>query len=107
MVVTNKMKVLKALGLAKDTSLSLEELARLTELPLEALQEVYQRGLGAAKSNWKSIRLKSDFSKDPSAPRSARLSSPQWAMARVYAFVAKGKAFRTADADIAEDYGIG
>jgi hypothetical protein len=104
---TNRQIVLEVLGLPQDSQLSVPMLAKLTDLPLEALQKVYQRGLGAAKSNWRSIRLKSDFSKDPSAPRSARLSSPQWAMARVYSFIAKGKTFYTADADIARDYKLG
>jgi hypothetical protein len=101
--------VLKALGLPKDTSLSLEELAEHTDLPLEALQEVYNRGVGAWKTNISSVRLK-DFSKNPNLskyPRSARLGKEQWAMARVYSFVDKGTTFYTADADIARKYNLG
>lgn len=106
MVVTNKMKVLKALGLPKDTTLSVKELARLSDLPFKALQEVYNRGIGAWKTNPQSVRLKGSFEKDSTAPRHARLGKEQWAMARVYSFVAKGKTFHTADADIAERYHI-
>ena len=107
--MTHRQSVLKALGLPKDTTLSLEELAEHTDLPVEALQEVYNRGIGAWKTNISSVRLK-DFSKNPNLskyPRSARLGKEQWAMARVYSFVDKGKTFHTADADIARKYNIG
>jgi hypothetical protein len=100
---------LKALELPKNTTLSLEELAEHTDLPVEALQEIFNRGVGAWKNNISSVRLK-DFSKNPNLskyPRSARLSKEQWAMARVYSFVDKGKTFHTADADIARNYNIG
>jgi hypothetical protein len=107
--MTHRQSVLKALGLPKDTTLSLEELSEHTDLPVEALQEVYNRGIGAWKTNISSVRLK-DFSKNPNLskyPRSARLGKEQWAMARVYSFVDKGKTFHTADADIARKYNIG
>jgi hypothetical protein len=108
--MTHKQSVLKVLGLPKDTTLSLEELAEHTDLPVEALDEVFRRGAGAWKTNPSSIRLKKDFSKNPDLskyPRSARLGKEQWAMARVYSFVDKGKTFHTADKDIAEKYRIG
>ena len=107
--MTHRQSVLKALGLPKDTTLSLEELAEHTDLQIEALQEIYNRGIGAWKTNISSVRLK-DFSKNPNLskyPRSARLGKEQWAMARVYSFVDKGKTFHTADADIARKYNIG
>jgi hypothetical protein len=107
--MTHRESVLKVLGLPKDTTLSLEELAEHTDLPVEALQEVYNRGVGAWKTNPESVRLK-DFSKNYNLskyPRSARLGKEQWGMARVYSFVDKGKTFHTADADIARKYRIG
>jgi len=107
--MTHRQSVLKALELPKNTTLSLEELAEHTDLPVEALQEIFNRGVGAWKNNISSVRLK-DFSKNPNLskyPRSARLSKEQWAMARVYSFVDKGKTFHTADADIARNYNIG
>lgn len=70
---------------------------------------MYNRGVGAWKSNPESVRLKSDFSKNPDMgryPRSARLTKEQWAMARVYSFVDFGKTYKTADADIAKKYGV-
>jgi hypothetical protein len=107
---THRESVLKLLGLPKDTSLSIEELAEHTDLPVEALDEVFRRGVGAWKTNIASVRLKKDFSKNPNLskyPRSARLGKEMWGMARVYSFVDKGKTFHTADADIAEKYHIG
>lgn len=104
---TNREQVLRNLGLPADTSLSVKELARIIKVPTEALQEVYNRGVGAWKTNPESVRLKKDFSKNPNMalyPRSARLSKEQWAMARVYSFVNRGKTFRTTDADIAKKY---
>jgi len=108
--MTHRQSVLKVLGLPKDTTLSIEELAEHTDLPVEALYEVARRGAGAWKTNIASVRLKKDFSKNPNLsqyPRSARLSKEHWSMARVYSFVDKGKTFYTADADIADKYRIG
>jgi hypothetical protein len=108
---THRQEVLKALGLPLTTSLSVTELARLTDLPVEALQEVYNRGVGAWRHGaLASVRLKKDFSKNPDTrryPRSARLGKEQWAMARVYSFINKGKTFHTTDSDIAREYRIG
>jgi hypothetical protein len=106
MVVTHRQSVLKKLGLPETTRLSVEELAHYTKLPVKALQEVYNRGIGAWKTNPESVRLKGSFKKDPSAPRSMKLGKEQWAMARTYAFTDKGPSFYGADADIAKRYGI-
>jgi hypothetical protein len=107
---THREQVLKKLGLPKDTQLSVEELADLTDLPLEALLEVGRRGVGAWRTNIESVRLKKDFSKNPDLkryPRGARLSPQQWSYARIMSFVNKGRTFYTADADIAKEYNLG
>ena len=107
---TNKEAFLRLMDLPKDTSLSLEEIAELSNIPVEALQEVYNRGVGAWKGNIASVRLKKDFSKNPNTskyPRSARLTKEQWAIARVYAFVmGTKKVYGGADKDIAVKYGV-
>jgi hypothetical protein len=107
---TNKEAFLKMFDLPKDTSLSLEEIAELSNIPIDALQEVYNRGVGAWKGNIASVRLKKDFSKNPNTrkyPRSARLTKEQWAIARVYAFVmGTKKVYGGADKDIAQKYGV-
>ena len=107
--MTHRESVLSILGLPTDAHLSLPELAKATDLPLQALQEVFDRGVGAWKSNPESVRLKKDFSKNPNLgayPRSARLSKEQWAYARVYSFIDKGTTFHTTDKDIALKYRI-
>ncbi len=109
MPLTHRQQVLKKLGLPKDSSLSLEEIADITDLPIDALQEVYNRGVGAWKTNIASVRLRKDFSKNPDLaryPRRMRLGKEQWGMARVYSFINKGKTFHTADRDIAREYSI-
>ena len=94
-------------NLPEDETLSLSQIARLSGMPRSALQEVYNRGVGAWKTNPESVRLKGSFSKDPSAPRSARLGKEQWAFARVYSFVMKRPTtFKGADKDIAEKYNL-
>ncbi len=106
---THKRNFLKKHGLPEDTSLSIEDISALSGVPSDALQQVYNRGVGAWKTNIESVRLKKNFSKNPDLeayPRNARLGKHQWAAARVYSFVDRGKTFETADKDIAEAYGL-
>lgn len=87
--------------------MSLEELANATDLPIEALQQVYNRGIGAHKTSPLSVRMKGTFKKNVDAPMSKKLSKEQWAMARVYAWINKSKVFYNQDSDIAREYNIG
>lgn len=104
---TNREAFLRRHGLPADTSLSLQEIAKLSGMPFSALKMVYNKGLGAYATNPESVRLKGSFKKDPSAPLSAKLSPQQWGMSRVYAFVMKTpKVFRGADKHIAEMYDL-
>lgn len=75
-------------------SLSLKEIAKLSKMPLKALQEVFERGIGAYKTNPESVR--------------PQVQSPeQWGYGRVYSFVMKRKStFGKADKDIAVKYGL-
>lgn len=107
--MTHRENVLNKLGLPLSTHLSLEELSKYTKVPLKALQEVFHRGEGAWGNNLASVRLKSNFSKNPNTsqyPRGMRLSKNQWAYARVYSFLDKGKDYYTADQDIAKKYNL-
>lgn len=106
-MTTHRTRVLKRYGLALNESHSLQELSEHSGYSVKDLKTVYERGRGAWKSNPESVRLKSDFSKNPDMrryPRSARLSAEQWGFARVYSFIDKGTTFHTADADIARKY---
>lgn len=104
---TNRIQFLRKKGLDASKSYSISELAKIADVPEPALNAVFRRGIGAYKSNLESVRLK-DFSKNPDIkkyPASARLSPEQWAYARLYSFLNRGKTYKTADADIARMYG--
>lgn len=94
MPVINSNAFKRQHGLSIDEDLSLAEVARLSGMPRAALQEVYNRGIGAYKTNPESVR--------PQVK-----SKEQWAMARVYSFVMRRKTtFGGVDKYIAEKYGI-
>lgn len=83
---THRENVLKKYGLP-DKSYSLEELAEITKTPLKTLKKIYLRGYGASLTNPLSVRLKGSFKKNVDAPPSMKLSSEQWAFARVYSWL--------------------
>jgi uncharacterized protein (DUF2384 family) len=101
--MTNREEYLKRHKLPKDTSLSKREISRISKIPIKILDEVYDRGIGAYKTNPQSVRTK-EGKKDASAPLSRKMSKEQWAMARVYSFVNKveGKRKLNHDTDLAE-----
>ena len=70
-----------------DKSYSLKELGKIAGIPTHTLQLVYNRGIGAYKTNPESVRMKDTFKKGVDAPMSMKLSKEQWAMARVYSFL--------------------
>ena len=108
-MTTHRERFLERVGLPKTTSLSLEELAFITNYPEPYLKEVFDRGVGAWKTNIASVRLKKDFSKNPNTrkyPRNARLGPEQWAYARVYAFIMRSPTFYGPDSDIAREMGL-
>lgn len=84
--VIRRKRVMKKYGL-EDKGYSLAELAEITGVPESTLQEVYNRGIGAYKTNPRSVRMKVSFAKNVDAPMSKKLSKEQWAMARVYSFL--------------------
>ena len=112
--MTHRESVLAALHLPPTASLSMNELAEIFDVPVEALQQVYNRGVGAWKTNIASVRLKKDFSKNPDIgryPRSVRLTRQQWSSARVYSFLDgilgnPSGSYDKADADIARRFGL-
>jgi hypothetical protein len=71
----------------KDKGYSLKELSKISAVPLDILQQVYDRGIGAYKTNPTSVRLKGSYVKNVAAPADKKLSKEQWAMARVYSFL--------------------
>ena len=81
-------------GISPSEGLSLADVSRLSGMPKAALQEVYNKGVGAYKTN-------------PASVRPSVKSAEQWAMGRVYSFVMKRKTtFGGVDKHIAEKYNI-
>ena len=87
MVTTNKQKFNKRYKQPIDQSNSLSDISSMTGIKKSILQSVYNRGVGAFKTNRGAVR--------PTVK-----SAEQWAMARVYSFVVGGKTRTTADADL-------
>jgi hypothetical protein len=87
--MTHRENVLRRLGLKdnKDKGYSLSALSRFSKVSHNVLQQVYNRGIGAYKSDPLSVRMKGTFQKGVAAPMSMKLSKEQWAMARVYSFL--------------------
>lgn len=83
--VTHREKVLRRYSLKEGQSLA--KLSKVSGISKSVLQEVYNRGIGAYKTNPRSVRKKVTFKKGVNAPMSQKLSKEQWAMARVYSFL--------------------
>jgi hypothetical protein len=105
--MTNRTAFLRKHGLPADYSPTMREIAKLSDMPVQALRRVYQKGMGAYYTNPTSVRMKGSYKKNVDAPMSQKLSPQQWSMARVYAFVQKTqKVFYGADREIAEEFGL-
>jgi hypothetical protein len=83
---THRENVLKKYDM-EDRPHSMKELSKISKVPLKIIMEVYKRGIGAYKTQPKSVRLKGSFVKNVDAPMSAKLSKEAWAAARVYSFL--------------------
>ena len=79
MTLTYKQKFNRKYKFEKDEDHSLTEISKVTGYKRSGLQTIYNKGIGAYKTNPKSVR--------PSVK-----SKEQWAMARVYSAVMGGKA---------------
>jgi len=77
--MTHKENFNKKYGQPKDKSNSLADIAKKTGISKSSLQKIYNKGIGAYKTN-------------PSSVRKNVKSKEQWAMARVYSSVTGGKA---------------
>ena len=85
--MTHRENFLRGKGLDPGNSYSLSQLSRISGKSHNVLQQVYNRGIGAYKSDPNSVRMKGTFKKGVAAPMSMKLSKEQWAMARVYSFL--------------------
>jgi len=98
---TNKEKYNKKYGFPKGTSHSKKDISKKTGIPMSILDAVYDRGLGAHKSNPESVRSLSGKKVGGKSLR-GKMSAQQWAQARIYSFVMKGPTWKGADSDLAD-----
>ncbi len=99
MVVTNKNKYNKRYGQPLDKPNSKASISKKTGISMSILDSVYDRGLAAHRGNPQSVRSLSGKKVGGSSLK-GKMSAQQWAMARVYSFVAGGTTRRTADKDL-------
>lgn len=102
MTLTNKQKYNEKYGFKKDESHSKKDISKKTGIPMSILDKVYDRGLGARKSNPESVRSLSG-KKVGGKSLKGKMSGPQWAMARIYSFVMKGPTWKGPDKDLADE----
>jgi len=90
MVKTNKHKFNEKYKQPKNQSNSKKDISKLTGIPIKILDDVFDRGVGAYKTN-------------PESVRKSVKSPEQWAFGRVYSFVMKQKGtWGKADKDLAD-----
>ena len=88
-MATFKQKFNKKYKQPINQSNSLTEIAKLSGIKKSILQQVFNRGVGAAKTNPTSVRSKSGKKKPGGFSPTNRMSKEQWGIARVYGFVGK------------------
>lgn len=77
-------------GFRKNASHSIDDIVKTTKIKKSILQQAYNRGIGAAKTNFQSVRNKETGKKRPGGfSPSKRMSKEQWAFGRLYGFVMK------------------
>ena len=104
MVVTNKEKYNAKFGFPKGTPHSKAKISKTTGIPKRILDKVYDRGVGARKTNPQSVRSATTGKKIGGKSLRGKMSAEQWAMARVYSFVMKGQGtWGRADKDLADE----
>ena len=100
---TNKNKFNKKYGFKSDEGHSKAEISKLTGIPKSILDQVYDRGVGARRTNPESVRSATTGKKVGGRSLKGKMSAEQWAMGRVYSFVMKQPGtWGRADKDLAE-----
>ena len=91
-VTTWKNKYNKKYGYPKNESHSLKEISKDTGVSMKGIRQIYNKGIGAYKTN-------------PSSVRPNVTSKEQWAYARVYSSVMGGKASKVDDKELKMEKG--
>jgi hypothetical protein len=98
MVISNKDKYNIKFKFPKGTAHSKKDISKTTGIPVKILDEVWDRGMGAWKSNPQSVRNV----KGVKGGAGKKMSQQAWSYGRIYSFVMKGPTWKTADADLAK-----
>jgi hypothetical protein len=85
--MTHRENFLRKHGLDAGNSYSLSQLSKISGKSHSVLQQVYNRGIGAYKSDPLSVRMKGSYKKGVAATMSMKLSKEAWAMSRVYSWL--------------------
>ena len=100
---TNKNKFNKKYGFKLDEGHSKAEISRLTGIPRSILDQVFDRGVGARKTNPESVRSATTGKKVGGRSLKGKMSAEQWGYGRIYSFVMKQPGtWGRADKDLAE-----
>jgi hypothetical protein len=102
-MVTYKEKYNAKFKYPKGTAHSKADISKKTGIPVRILDTIYDRGVGARKSNPESVRSASTGKKIGGKSLKGKMSAEQWGQARVYSFIMKGKTYKTADKDLADE----
>jgi hypothetical protein len=102
-MVTYKEKYNAKYKFPKGTGHSKADISKKTVIPVRILDTIYDRGVGARKSNPESVRSASTGKKIGGKSLKGKMSAEQWGQARVYSFIMKGKTYKTADKDLADE----
>ena len=87
---TNKQKFNRKYKQPLNQPNSKKDISKLTGIPMSILDQVFDRGVGARKTNPQSVRSASNPSKKPGGKSlKGKMSAEQWGMTRVYSFVMK------------------
>lgn len=103
MVLTYKQQYNDKYGFKRDTPHSKKDISKQTGIPLRILDEIYDRGVGARKTNPESVRSVKSGKKIGGKSLKGKMSAEQWGQARIYSFIMKGKTYKTADKDLADE----
>ena len=102
-MATNKQKFNKKYKQPLNEPNSKSKIVKLTGIPKRILDEVFDRGVGARRTNPQSVRRASDGKKVGGKSLKGKMSAEQWGMARVYSFVMKQPGtWGRADKDLAD-----
>lgn len=103
MVITNKDKYNAKFKFKKGTAHSKKDISKTTGIPLRILDEVFDRAVGARKSNPESVRSATTGKKVGGKSLKGKMSAEQWGYARVYSFVMKQQGtWGRSDKDLAD-----